>query len=122
MILVDTSVWIDHLHRTVPELNSLLAAGRVVTHSFVIGELALGSIPRRREVLDGIRGLRLLPTISESEAEALVEVRALHGQGLGLIDIHLLGAVLIVPGATLWSRDKRLAKVAAACGTAHRET
>lgn len=111
-ILVDTAVWIDHLHRTDSQLARLLEHGLVVTHPMVIGELALGSIRNRSTVLSLLSGL---PTIAEAKSQEildLVEARALYGRGLGLVDASLLAAALIAGDVAIWTRDKRLAAIA----------
>lgn len=108
MILVDTSVWIDHLHTADSALAAALEQDEVGTHPFVIEELALGSITRRDEVLDLLADLRSFPILRHSEVLLLVERHRLWGRGLNTVDVHLLGAVALVPGARLWTRDKRL--------------
>jgi len=120
MILADTSVWIDHLHRPGQALAGLLLQGRIAVHPWVIGELALGSLAHRAEFLGLLDGLTSLPVLSDAEIRLLVERRRLHGRGLSLVDAHLLGSVLIAPGALLWTRDKRLAQAAAEAGVAWR--
>ena len=113
MILVDTSVWIDHLHRADPALVDLLALDEVGCHPLIRQEIALGSLRQRDAVLSSLANLSQFPTISHSEVMHLVEQRRLWGRGLSAVDAHLLAAVRVVPGAQLWTRDKRLK---AACG------
>lgn len=108
MILVDTSIWIDHLHAAEPRLIGLLDRDDVGTHAVVIEELAVGSIADRSTVLGLLAALRRLPTLRHDELLELVDRRRLGGRGLSVADIHLLGAVLITPGAELWTRDRRL--------------
>ncbi|ORV06376.1 type II toxin-antitoxin system VapC family toxin [Mycobacterium celatum] len=108
MILVDTSVWIDHLHKTDPGLVTLLEADEVGCHESVIQELALGSIRQRTVVLDLLDNLYRFPVLGHAEVVALVDRRRLHGRGLSAVDAHLLGSVSISGGAQLWTRDKRL--------------
>lgn len=116
MILVDTSVWIDHLHSTVHELVDLLERDEVGTHPAVVEEIALGSIAARDTVISSLRNLRSFPALSHGELLELVESRRLWGRGLSPADAHLLGSVLVTPGAGLWTRDRRLAAVAAGHG------
>lgn len=113
MILVDTSVWIDHLRIGDPTLGSLLQDGHVLTHPYVIGELALGQLSHRSEILGLLRNLPHARSASDPEVLHLVEHRHLFGLGIGYIDAHLLAATLLTAGARLWTRDKRLARVAA---------
>ncbi len=117
MILVDTSVWVDHLRRVVPLLGDLLAAGEVATHPFVIGELACGNLANRTEIL---RLLSALPTVkiaTHAEVLQLTEARRMHGRGIGWIDMHLLASSLLSRTA-LWTRDKNLLAVAEDVGIA----
>lgn len=109
MILVDTSVWIDHLHKSEPDLVALLGADEVGCHPYVIEELALGSLTRRTTLLELLGSQRSFPVLTPDEVMALVNGRQLWGRGLSAIDVHLLGSVALVGGARLWTRDKRLA-------------
>ncbi len=108
MILVDTSVWIDHLRHGDVELTRLLNTGQVLTHRFVIGELALGSLQNRNIVLSTLQNLPQVTVASDEEVLHFIENHALFGTGIGYIDAHLLAAVRLSPGALLWTRDKRL--------------
>lgn len=108
MILVDTSVWIDHLHRSVPALLGLLDRAAACTHPMVIGELALGSLRDRTTVLGLLTALPSAIVATHREVLALVEAQDLHGIGLSLVDTHLLAAVLLTDEAQLWTRDRRL--------------
>jgi predicted nucleic acid-binding protein len=110
-VLVDTSVWIDHLHRTDPELVTLLQGTRVVIHPGVIGELACGSMPNRQEFLSLWLSLPRLADVSFEEAIGLVENRKLWSRGLGWTDVHLLAATL-VSRTMLWTRDPLLRQAA----------
>ncbi|MBX3029967.1 MAG: type II toxin-antitoxin system VapC family toxin [Chloroflexi bacterium] len=117
MILVDTSVWIDHLHRADPRLVGHLERDEIASHPLVIEELGLGSIADRATVLGLLGDLALLPVASHVEVRALVEAHRLWGRGLGAVDVHLLASVRIMPGASLWTRDKRLRAAGAAIDT-----
>ncbi len=111
MILVDTSVWIDHLRAGDAQLADLLGQGIVAAHDFVIGEIACGSLHNRREILVLLSGLPRLDPITPAEALSFVDSHALMGRGIGYVDVCLLGAAVLA-GARLWSRDRRLATVA----------
>ena len=113
MILVDTSVWVDHLQKGVPALAEALEEEEVMTHPFVIGELACGNLKNRREVLDLLAALPLAVIASNKETLLFIERRRLMGKGIGYIDAHLLASVTLTHDARLWTRDKRLAVVAA---------
>lgn len=108
MILVDTSIWIDHLHEPEPALITLLDADEVGCHPLVIEELALGSIRQRSTLLELLASQRMLPVLSHIELLSMVEARGLWGRGLSVADVHLLGAVALADGARLWTRDKGL--------------
>ena len=108
MILVDTSVWIDHLHASEPVLVQALEADQVVVHPYILGELALGSIANRAEILAMLSRLRQVPTLAHQELLSFVNTVGLWGHGLSLVDAHLLGSARLAPGVELWTRDKRL--------------
>ena len=115
MTLVDTSVWIDHLRVSNPRLVTLLLEEQVLSHPFVIGELACGSMKRRGEILGLLQHLPQIAAVPNPEVLVFVERRALMGKGLGWIDVHLLAST-VASGHTLWTRDKRLADAAQRLG------
>lgn len=119
MILVDTSVWVDHLRRGDRALATALEAGRVATHEIVIGELACGQLKSRAEALGLLKALVRLPSATNDEALYFVEHHRLYGRGLGYVDVHLLAAAALNKGVRLWTRDKRLGAVAAEMALAH---
>jgi predicted nucleic acid-binding protein len=107
MILVDTSIWIDHFNKADKELANLLQSGRVCIHPFIIGELACGNISNRTEILNLLNALPRLEPVFENEIYTLIENKKLYGIGLGFIDVHLLASALI-DNVKLWTRDKTL--------------
>ena len=117
MILVDTSVWADHLRRSDEDLKELLARGAVVTHPFVIEELACGHLPDRNKFLTQIHALPRVPVASHEELLELIVNKKLFGTGLGAIDVHLIASAMLA-GAGLWSKDKILSCEAARLGLA----
>lgn len=119
MILVDTSVWIDHLHRPDKHLVGLLERSAVAQHPLVIGELALGSIRDRDRILDLLQNLPSTPTATHEEVLYFVESEELYSRGLSLVDAHLLASALLDPGTTIWTKDKRLITAAHQLGIAH---
>jgi hypothetical protein len=115
MVLVDTSVWIDHLRRTSPRLVGLLDNGEVVIHPFVIGELACGNLANRKEIFSLLHSLPEVVRVEDDEILFFIEQHSLAGNGLGLIDVHLL-ASSTVSDHPLWTKDKRLAAAAEKLG------
>ena len=121
MILVDTSVWLDHFRSADTQLVALLTRNEVLVHPCVIGEIALGSVAKRADVL---RYLNNLPsTISATHAEVMTfnDRHKLANTGVGYIDAHLLASAALTPGAGLWSRDKNLRAAAGRCGVAPKQ-
>ncbi|HLI12842.1 MAG TPA: PIN domain-containing protein [Alphaproteobacteria bacterium] len=118
MILVDTSVWVDHLRRKSAPLSKLLEAGRVLVHPFVIGEVALGHMRQRNLILAALSNLPRTQVATEDEVLSFIERNALFGRGVGYIDVHLLAAAQLTPGASLWTKDRKLHAVADALGLA----
>lgn len=111
MILVDTSVWIDHFRRGSDRLGALLEAEEVLGHPFVTGELACGSLRSRREILSLLEALPQAVSAEHHEVLRFIESRQLMGRGLGYVDVHLLAAAML-HGAMIWTADKRLAEQA----------
>lgn len=118
MILIDTSVWIDHLHRAVPQVAELLERNDVATHPMVIGELALGSIADRGTFLGLLSALPAATEATQQEVMAFVTTRRLYGRGLSLVDAHLLASAMLSDGMILWTRDQRLSRAALEFGVA----
>ena len=112
MILVDTSVWVDHLRSGDEGLSALLNGGQVLSHSFVIGELACGNLRNRAEVLDLLQKLPQAPLASQEEVLFFLQSNALMGQGIGFVDAHLLASTALVGASRIWSYDKSLTRVA----------
>lgn len=112
MILVDTSIWVDHLRIGDVRLIRLLERAEVLTHPMVVAELALGSISPRETLLSSLEALPRSVEASLHEVRHLIEARSLHGRGIGLVDAHLLSSALLTPGTRLWTRDRRLRTVA----------
>ena len=113
MILADTSVWVDHLRKGDEALAHELGNTMVLSHPFVVGELALGNLSNRVEILSLLNTLPKARTASDAEVLHLVESRQLMGRGIGLVDGHLLASVLLSQSTKLWTRDKKLRSVAA---------
>ena len=116
MILVDTSIWIDHLHRSEAALSALLNTSQVCTHPMVIGELALGSLRDRQTILRLLSDLPSTTMATDVEMLSFVEAHGLFGIGLSLVDAHLLAALRLSPADRLWTRDRRLRRSAEELG------
>lgn len=112
MILADTSVWVNHLRAADPAFAARLNAGEIVTHPFVIGELAMGNLGRRAATLQFLDELPKAVPASDDEVMALIERHRLHGLGIGFIDAHLLASCRLTRSARLLSRDRRLHEAA----------
>ncbi len=119
MILVDTSIWVDHFRKGNDALSLLLEQDLVLTHPFIIGELACGSIRNRREILGLIESLPAVISATNGEVLQFVETKQLHGVGIGWIDVHLLASAQL-SHAFLWTSDRRLKHAAESLGVAYR--
>ncbi|MBI5277394.1 MAG: type II toxin-antitoxin system VapC family toxin [Burkholderiales bacterium] len=108
MVLVDASVWVDHLRRRDAHLADLLERDVVVMHPFVLGELACGNLSRRPTVLELLRDLRSAAVADHEEVMGFLDRHLLYGKGIGWVDVHLLASTALTPGGKLWTRDKRL--------------
>jgi predicted nucleic acid-binding protein len=121
VILVDTSIWIDHLRRGDAALVRLLNDNAVLAHPWVTGELALGDLRHRDEVISLLRGLPQAVVADDDEVLGLVDREGLHGAGIGYVDAQLLAATRLTSDARLWTRDRRLATVTAQLELDHSE-
>lgn len=117
MILVDSSIWIDHIRSPQPEMTAALTIGRVLQHPFVTAEIALGSI-KDRKIIAMLHELPQVSAVSQEQLLEYVEHAALPGTGVGMVDAHLLASAAGLEGASIWTRDKRLAAQAERLGLA----
>ena len=115
MVLVDTSVWVEHLRHGCLELESLLDEGEVLCHPFVIGELACGRLSRRAEILALLRSLPQAAIADLEEVLSFLDTHWLMGIGLGFIDVHLLASARLHQ-APLWTLDRTLQRTAEKLG------
>lgn len=111
MILVDTSVWIDHFRAENRLLSRLLLQGAVVIHEFIIGELAIGNFKNRIEILSLLDSIPKLSKLTHDEFLYFLEQNSFYSKGVGFVDIHLLGSTKLA-GVKIWTLDKRLLKLA----------
>lgn len=112
MILVDTSIWIDHLRAGNEELEAALERREVLIHPFVIGELACGNLADRRVTLSTLQKLPPAAVATNIEAMLFLEGRKLMARGVGYVDVHLLASTALSSEARFWTRDTRLNEVA----------
>ncbi len=118
MILVDTSVWIDHLRTGDDRLVQQLNNSNVLMHPFVLGELACGNLSSRKEIITLLKDLPKSSVATDNEVLFFIEQHKLMGRGIGYIDTHLLAAVALNGSARLWTRDKRLRAICASLSLA----
>jgi predicted nucleic acid-binding protein len=112
MILVDTSIWIDHLRTNDSILIELLYSGRVYIHHLVIGEIACGNLKNRKEIISLLKDLPKIAQAKDEEVLSFIEQNELMGKGIGYIDSHLLASVVLQGDTLLWTKDVRLKKLA----------
>jgi predicted nucleic acid-binding protein len=119
VIIVDTSIWVDHFRRPQKELAALIAKGNIALHPYVFGELALGGFPTNGPVVDEMMELFRAPVASASETLAFIAWAGLSGTGVGYVDTHLLVSTRLLIGGTLLTSDKRLHAQAERLGIAY---
>jgi predicted nucleic acid-binding protein len=119
-VLVDTSVWVGHFKHRNEALVALLEAGLVVCHPYVVVEVACGTPPGRREVIDLLAGLPRATVATPDELLTMLDRRALFGRGGGFVDVSLLASTLLNDETVLWTLDKRLEAMATDLGRAYR--
>ncbi len=115
MILVDTSIWIDHLRKGDSALAAHLSGGEVLAHPLIIEELACGHLSHRNEILSLLEALPGAPIASHTEVLGLISGEGLGGSGIGAVDAHLLASARLA-NVMIWSRDKALARAAKKLG------
>lgn len=116
MILVDTSIWIDHFRNRDKELGKIIEDDRLLCHPFVVGELALGSLREREAVIAFLAAQREAQIATYDEVMTMIARQSIYSMGIGYTDAHLLASVLLDRRSTLWTRDKRLAAAAKKVG------
>ena len=112
MILIDASIWIDHVRTPDDLLLQLLDNKSVLTHPFIIGEIALGHVRQRLLLLELLKKLPRVAVAEENEVLEFIRSHRLDGLGIGLIDVHLLASTQLTPGASIWTRDRKFRAVA----------
>ncbi len=120
MVIVDTSVWVNHLRESDKHLEKLLLNGDVACHTHIIGELACGNIKNRKEIISLLQSLPMAFLIELEEFLYFIDQHQLNGKGIGFVDIHLLASAQLsqIP---LWTEDKRLLKAASELGLKYKK-
>ena len=113
MVLVDSSVWVDHFRNGNSHLQALLSSGQVLCHPYVILELACGTPPHRREVLEHLGNLPCATVATHTELLTFIQAHKIYGRGCGMVDVALLAGTILSPAVRLWTADKRLHALAA---------
>jgi len=116
VILVDTSVWVDHLRSGNAALDRALEGGQILGHPWVTGELSLGQLGRREEIVELLHGLSQATVATPDEVQTAIERLHLPGSGIGYVDAQLLTATMLTPDSMLWTADRRLRTVAMRTG------
>jgi predicted nucleic acid-binding protein len=112
VILADTSVWIEHLRHGSAEMEALLRQGQIAIHPFIVAELSLGSLRNRRQRLEELDALRPVEVAHLDAVRHLIETQRLYAKGIGFVDVHLIASCLLTCGASLWTKDGGLKRVA----------
>jgi predicted nucleic acid-binding protein len=116
VILADTSIWIEYLRGSNPQMAILLARGKIVMHPFVVAEIALGSLKNRQQKLAAMDSLRKVKVVQMREVRHMIEAHSLYSKGIGLTDAHIVASCLITPETQLWTRDAAMNAIAKAIG------
>jgi predicted nucleic acid-binding protein len=114
-VLVDTSVWIEHIKKTDDVLTKLLRDNLVVVHPFVFGELLLGGMPAESEFAQLLDKTKEKFILYPDTIATMINNSDVVGQGIGLIDTYLLHYCKS-KGLKLYTRDGKLATLATRCG------
>jgi predicted nucleic acid-binding protein len=118
MILVDTSVWVDHLRSRDEALAEMLDRGMVLIHPFVLGEITLGVLRQRTTIVEALSNLPSVTIATDAEVLHFIDRHALFGRGVGYVDVHLLAGARLTDGARVWTRDRLLHGVSSELGLA----
>ena len=110
MVIVDTSIWINHLRKGDKHLEKLLLDAEVVCHPFVIGELACGNLKNRNEIISLLQSLPHSPTVDHQEFLYFIDKHPLMGKGIGFVDVHLLASAQLAK-LPIWTADSKLRTV-----------
>jgi predicted nucleic acid-binding protein len=118
MIIPDTSIWIDHIHHTDPQLAELLTKRKILVHPFVVGEIALGSMKQYDAIIESLLKLPAAPSATDAEVRFMIRRYTIMGSGIGYVDAQLLASTMLIDNARLWTRHRRLHTIASQVGVA----
>jgi len=110
MVIVDTSIWINHLRKGDKHLEKLLFDAEVICHEFIVGELACGNLKNRNEILSLLQSLPHSPTVDSQEFLYFFDKHKLMEKSIGFVDVHLLASAQL-SGLPIWTADNRLSAV-----------
>jgi predicted nucleic acid-binding protein len=117
MILVDTSIWVNHFRQSNLQLVYLLTNDQVLCHPLVILEIACGSPPApRHKTLEYLEKLQTAKISTVREIMAMIENHKLQDSGCGATDMSLLASTLMTENAKIWTKDKNLEKLSKKLG------
>ena len=108
-----------HFRQRDEYLVTLLTEGLVLSHRYVVTEIACGTPPDRREVIQILSDLDTTTVATQEEVLELIERHALCGKGCGLADVSLLASALLTGHTLLWTLDARLSKLATVLNRAY---
>lgn len=119
-VLVDSSVWVGHFKQRNDHLVALLEEGAVICHPYIVGELACGTPPQRKHIIELLSELQSAPVATQEEFLALMDARQLYGRGCGYVDMCLLASAMLSEKSLIWTLDKRFELLAAEVGRIYR--
>ena len=119
-VLVDSSVWVGHFKQRNDHLVALLEEGAVICHPYIVGELACGTPPNRKNIIELLSELESAPVATQDEFLAMMDARQLYGRGCGYVDMCLLASALLSEKSLVWTLDKRFELLAAEVGRVYR--
>lgn len=104
-VIIDSSVWIDHLRKPNGVVRQLLEEGKALSHSWIIGELATGQIKNRHNFLGNLKLLTMVKEATVKETLDFLEAHQLYGRGLSFTDVHVVASALL-SDVRILTRDK----------------
>lgn len=106
-IQVNSSVWIEFLDKPPKTVEVLLTNPAICCHPFIVGELVVGDLGKRHELIKILKTIRKLQTITDEKVVDFIREKKLYGRGIGYIDCHLLASIYEARNTYVWTSDKR---------------